>query len=132
MTPEQLVEIPGIGEKMVEKIHQSVKAHFEALEAAESGAAAELIGEVVVESSGEPVIEPAGEGAGSVEAVPETENSTEATVSDEETGDAETAGETETAGEATGETAREASSGVEGTGTDSPDAGETAPEDENK
>src|SRR5579872_1945040 len=33
MTPEQLVEIPGIGEKMVEKIHQSVAAHFEALEA---------------------------------------------------------------------------------------------------
>jgi transcription termination/antitermination protein NusA len=34
MTPEQLVEIPGIGEKMVEKIHQSVAAYFEALEAA--------------------------------------------------------------------------------------------------
>jgi N utilization substance protein A len=33
MTPEQLVEIPGIGEKMVEKIHQSVAAHFEAIEA---------------------------------------------------------------------------------------------------
>src|SRR5271168_634058 len=39
MTPEQLVEIPGIGEKMVEKIHQSVAAYFEALEtAATSGA----------------------------------------------------------------------------------------------
>src|SRR6202522_2634268 len=38
-TPEQLVEIPGIGEKMVEKIHQSVAAYFEALEtAATSGA----------------------------------------------------------------------------------------------
>ncbi|MGH9683707.1 MAG: transcription termination factor NusA [Candidatus Acidiferrales bacterium] len=33
MTPEQLVEIPGIGEKMVEKIHQSVAAYFQALEA---------------------------------------------------------------------------------------------------
>ncbi len=33
MTPEQLVEIPGIGEKMVEKIHQSVAAYFEALDA---------------------------------------------------------------------------------------------------
>jgi N utilization substance protein A len=33
MTPEQLIEIPGIGEKMVEKIHQSVAAYFEALEA---------------------------------------------------------------------------------------------------
>ena len=39
MTPEQLVEIPGIGEKMVEKIHQSVAAYFEALETvATSGA----------------------------------------------------------------------------------------------
>jgi N utilization substance protein A len=33
MTPEQLMEIPGIGEKMVEKVHQSVAAYFEALEA---------------------------------------------------------------------------------------------------
>jgi N utilization substance protein A len=33
MTPEQLVEIPGIGEKMVEKIHQSVALYFEELEA---------------------------------------------------------------------------------------------------
>jgi N utilization substance protein A len=33
MTPEQLIEIPGIGEKMVEKIHQSVAAYFEAVEA---------------------------------------------------------------------------------------------------
>src|SRR5271154_149302 len=32
MTPEQLVEIPGIGEKMGEKIHQSVALYFEALE----------------------------------------------------------------------------------------------------
>ena len=32
MTPEQLMEIPGIGEKMVEKIHQSVRSYFEALE----------------------------------------------------------------------------------------------------
>jgi N utilization substance protein A len=38
MTPEQLVEIPGIGEKMVEKIHQSVAAYFEALEAAATAA----------------------------------------------------------------------------------------------
>jgi Holliday junction resolvasome RuvABC DNA-binding subunit len=43
MTPEQLVEIPGIGEKMVEKIHQSVAAHFEALEAAAAAPAEEVI-----------------------------------------------------------------------------------------
>jgi len=29
MTPEQLMEIPGIGEKMVQKIAAAVKAHFE-------------------------------------------------------------------------------------------------------
>ncbi len=38
MSAEQLLEIPGIGEKMVEKIRQSVVAHFEGLEAAQSGA----------------------------------------------------------------------------------------------
>jgi N utilization substance protein A len=44
MTPEQLVEIPGIGEKMVEKIHQSVALYFEGLEAqqAADAAAAEI------------------------------------------------------------------------------------------
>jgi N utilization substance protein A len=36
MTPEQLMETPGIGEKMVQKIAASVKAHFEP----EAGAAA--------------------------------------------------------------------------------------------
>jgi N utilization substance protein A len=40
MSAEQLLEIPGIGEKMVEKIRQAVVAHFEALEAAQSGGAA--------------------------------------------------------------------------------------------
>jgi len=33
MTPEQLLEIPGIGERMVEKIRAAVEAHFQALEA---------------------------------------------------------------------------------------------------
>jgi len=37
MSAEQLLEIPGIGEKMVEKIRQAVVAHFEGLEAAQSG-----------------------------------------------------------------------------------------------
>ena len=45
MTPEQLVEIPGIGEKMVEKIHQSVAAYFEALEAQAAEAPAEAAAE---------------------------------------------------------------------------------------
>jgi N utilization substance protein A len=69
MTPEQLVEIPGIGEKMVEKIHQSVAAHFEALEAqavapAEGVVEEAIVEEVVVEDpvvEGEPTPEAAGE-----------------------------------------------------------------------
>src|ERR1700759_1530878 len=43
MTPEQLVEIPGIGEKMVEKIHQSVALYFENLEA-QAAAPPEAVG----------------------------------------------------------------------------------------
>ncbi|HEV2490012.1 MAG TPA: transcription termination factor NusA [Candidatus Acidoferrales bacterium] len=38
MTPEQLLEIPGIGEKMVEKIRASVEAHFQALESQQAAA----------------------------------------------------------------------------------------------
>jgi N utilization substance protein A len=41
MSAEQLLEIPGIGEKMVEKIRQSVVAHFEGIEAAQAGAEAQ-------------------------------------------------------------------------------------------
>ena len=45
MTPEQLTAIPGIGEKMVEKIQLAVAAHFQSIEqqqAADSGQPAEL------------------------------------------------------------------------------------------
>ncbi len=38
MTPEQLMEIPGIGEKMVEKIRLAVAAHFESIEAEQQSA----------------------------------------------------------------------------------------------
>ena len=39
MTPEQLMEIPGIGEKMVEKVRQSIALYFEAVEAQAAAAA---------------------------------------------------------------------------------------------
>ncbi len=44
MTPEQLMEIPGIGEKMVDKIYQAVNRFYETKEAAAAGegAAAEV------------------------------------------------------------------------------------------
>ncbi|HET9401662.1 MAG TPA: transcription termination factor NusA [Candidatus Acidoferrales bacterium] len=56
MTPEKLMEIPGIGEKMVEKIYQSVRAYYENLEAQQAAAAEVTEGEAVaseVSESGE-------------------------------------------------------------------------------
>jgi N utilization substance protein A len=64
MTPEQLTAIPGIGEKMVEKIQLSVAAHFQSLEqqqvAGEAAPPAELEeqpGEAEQLASEEPVAE---------------------------------------------------------------------------
>lgn len=37
MTPEQLIEIPGIGDKMVEKIRVSVEQYFQSLESQQAG-----------------------------------------------------------------------------------------------
>ena len=79
MTPEQLVEIPGIGEKMVEKIHQSVALYFEELEAQATAPAegaegvdgeAAAGGEFVAEAGATPEenAEGAAEETGSVEA----------------------------------------------------------------
>src|ERR1700720_4285351 len=80
MTPEQLVEIPGIGEKMVEKIHQSVALYFEELEAqaAAGPEAGPAESEVAVEgesiaAEAEVSAEDSSENAGSVEAAEETE-----------------------------------------------------------
>jgi transcription termination/antitermination protein NusA len=53
MTPEQLVEIPGIGEKMVEKIHQSVALYFEELEAQATAAPEAAAAEGEAEPGGE-------------------------------------------------------------------------------
>jgi transcription termination/antitermination protein NusA len=52
MSAEQLLEIPGIGEKMVEKIRQSVVAHFEGIEAAQAGAEAQAAAAETVEAAG--------------------------------------------------------------------------------
>src|ERR1700731_4778859 len=71
MTPEQLTAIPGIGEKMVEKIHQSVAAYFEALEAQalaapeQSAETLEAGGQGTAESPEKP------EGPGEVQETPE-------------------------------------------------------------
>jgi Holliday junction resolvasome RuvABC DNA-binding subunit len=52
MTPEQLVEIPGIGEKMVEKIHQSVAAYFEMLETQAAAGPSEQVDAVELGAGG--------------------------------------------------------------------------------
>jgi N utilization substance protein A len=90
MTPEQLMEIPGIGEKMVEKIYQAVHRFFEggegeaaAAEAAEEGSAGEAAteeapaGEAAAEPSepaasavAEPTAPPGESAAGSEAAAP--------------------------------------------------------------
>ena len=55
MTPEQLLEIPGIGEKMVEKIRVSVEQYFQALETQQAApaVAAETASESAKTSEGE-------------------------------------------------------------------------------
>ena len=58
MTPEELVAIPGIGEKMVEKIHQSVTAYFEALDARLAAEAAEAAANPPAEAEVSPSEEP--------------------------------------------------------------------------
>src|SRR5246500_252703 len=85
MTPEQLVEIPGIGEKMVEKIHQSVALYFEELEAQAAAGPEAAPAESEVAAGGEGIVadtiaaeaevseEDSSENAGSVEAAEETE-----------------------------------------------------------
>jgi transcription termination/antitermination protein NusA len=53
MTPEQLMEIPGIGEKMVDKIYQAVNRFYEGGEAPAEGAEVAEDSEEAVEGSAE-------------------------------------------------------------------------------
>jgi transcription termination/antitermination protein NusA len=72
MTPEQLIEIPGIGEKMVEKIHQAVAAYFEALELQATAAPAESEPALDAPAEGEPAVEAPVEGEPEALAVAES------------------------------------------------------------
>jgi N utilization substance protein A len=76
MTPEQLMEIPGIGEKMVDKIYQAVNRFYESgPEAAASATTGEAVGsgETATEEGAAPA-----EGQTSAEtAVPETAENSE-------------------------------------------------------
>ena len=66
MTPEQLMEIPGIGEKMVDKIYQAVNRFYESGEGAATAPAAEGAAEIVEEPAEQPTE--------AVESAPEAEN----------------------------------------------------------
>jgi N utilization substance protein A len=60
MTPEQLMEIPGIGEKMVDKIYQAVNRFYESGDAAAEGTS-EAASEASAEPGAETPVEPAAE-----------------------------------------------------------------------
>ena len=79
MTPEQLMEIPGIGEKMVDKIYQAVNRFYESGET--GGAAAEASAETAEE-----VVEEAAEGGEAAKAA----ESSETTESSNEGAEAQT------------------------------------------
>jgi N utilization substance protein A len=78
MTPEQLVEIPGIGEKMVEKIHQSVALYFEELEAQAAAGGEAAAAEPEVAAEGEAVVAESTEAEAGAEDSPESAGSVEA------------------------------------------------------
>jgi len=122
MTPEELTQIPGIGEKTVERIRRVVTDYFEAAQRTEEEAAAE--------PAEEPTPEPevVAEAAGATEAAeaaaePATEPAPEP--------EAKPAAEAEAAGEATETTAEAAAENVEETPAESAPApeAESSPEE---
>jgi N utilization substance protein A len=75
MTPEQLMEIPGIGEKMVDKIYQAVNRFYESGDAAaatpaEAAAEGAEAAEVAPAAAAEGASEPAGEASAKPAAEP--------------------------------------------------------------
>jgi transcription termination/antitermination protein NusA len=98
MTPEQLMEIPGIGEKMVDKIYQAVNRFYEGGEAGASAesteASVEEVGAETAEAAGEATAqtteaEPAAAEEGAAPQVEETPAGREAAESSELAADEE-------------------------------------------
>jgi len=129
MTPEQLMEIPGIGEKMVDKIYQAVNRFYEGGEAA---AATEEGAQAVEGTEGSEAVaegeQASDEVAENTEASAETETSAEETPVDADTSaspDNETAGKTEEASaESTGSTTTHSEKSKHATATE--DASDSA------
>ncbi|HEX9456250.1 MAG TPA: helix-hairpin-helix domain-containing protein, partial [Candidatus Acidoferrum sp.] len=105
MTPEQLMEIPGIGEKMVDKIYQAVNRFYEGGAAAVSAEASAEEGEVATAEAAEGTTE------GTETATTETAESSEAAAETAEAAEAKTA---EAAEESAAETAPADSEGKAG------------------
>jgi Holliday junction resolvasome RuvABC DNA-binding subunit len=99
MTPEQLTEIPGIGEKMVEKIQMSVAAYFQSLEnpppeaeSVEALAEEETAGDAMEQAAAtEEIAEAADVAAEEIEAPTEAEEIAEAAAAHGKGGGAEPA-----------------------------------------
>src|SRR5579864_1511759 len=79
MTPEELVEIPGIGEKMVDKIRVSVEQYFQALESQQTAVPEEAAAETVAAEEVTTPVEAVEQSAvGATETETAIENETEA------------------------------------------------------
>jgi transcription termination/antitermination protein NusA len=89
MTPEQLMEIPGIGEKMVDKIYQSVNQFYES--ASEGAATSENAASAETAGAAEASAEGGGEAAAAEEGSAETAEGAPAAESEEASGGAEAA-----------------------------------------
>lgn len=90
MTPEQLMEIPGIGEKMVDKIYQAVNRFYEGGEAAVAPAEGAEVVEDVEEASPESAEETETNAAAAEEAPAATETQESASGSSSEAAAPET------------------------------------------
>src|SRR6202795_5196266 len=106
MTPEQLMEIPGIGEKMVDKIYQAVNRFYEG-----GGEAA-----AATEEGAQPI-----EGAEGSEAVAEGERALDEVAEGTSEASAETETETEASAEETPADAEQAAGNVEEASAESTD-----------
>jgi N utilization substance protein A len=91
MTPEQLMEIPGIGEKMVDKIYQAVNRFYEGGEAAHAEGGTETVDEEHDESAAEDAEHASA--AAETEAQPESEQQTETQTAEDATNEEATSEE---------------------------------------
>jgi N utilization substance protein A len=123
MTPEQLMEIPGIGEKMVEKIRAAVANYFEMLEAGTAAGESAAVEPAVSETEAAAETESTAEAVESAEPAAETGEAAESETTEAAEQAAETEPTAEAAESAEPESAAEASEEAE---SGSPETAETS------